>query len=53
MPRFFAISAKPAADAFANSVSSLMMATVLSPRLAARSTSPSRYTSAGETTMKM
>ncbi len=43
----------PATVAFGNSVSSLTMAMVLSPRLAAMSTSPSRYTSAGEMTMKI
>jgi len=37
----------------AKSVSSLITAMLLRPRRAARSTRPSRYTSAGEITMKM
>ena len=53
MPCFLASSAVPMAADLVKRVSSLMMATVLSPRLAAVSISPSRYTSAGEITMKM
>ena len=52
-PRFLANSAVPLAAVFGKSVSSFTMAIVLSPRLAAMSTSPSRYTSAGEMIMKM
>jgi len=46
-----AASTAPAAAAFENSVSSFTTATVLSPRRAAMSMRPSRYTSAGDRIM--